>query len=71
MSPLNNKKDMSAANQKNHVSGKSLWALWRQDDNGHRFLVSVRQTLSDAEEEKRLYEELGHKQFYWVEPYKI
>jgi hypothetical protein len=62
---------MPAENQKNHSSVKPLWALWRQDDNGHRFLVSVRLNLSDAEQEKKLYEKLGHKQFYWIEQYRI
>jgi hypothetical protein len=44
------------------------WALWRQDDNGHRFLVCVKSTKAGAEELRRRYESLGHKQYYFVEP---
>ncbi len=40
--------------------------LWRQDDNGNRFLVGVYPDRSAAE--KRLAElTIGtHKQFYWI-----
>jgi hypothetical protein len=44
------------------------WALWRQDDNGHRFLVCVQETREGAEQLRSHYESLGHKQFYFVEP---
>lgn len=43
------------------------YALWRQDDNGNRFLVA---TLADeAEARARLVElsSLSHRQIYWIE----
>ena len=42
------------------------WKLWRQDDNGHRFLVD---TYSSREEAETRMAELTvghHKQTYWV-----
>ncbi len=44
-----------------------MWAVWRQDDNGHRFLVSVMRTQAQALKERESYERLGHKQCYWIE----
>lgn len=40
--------------------------LWRQDDNGHRFLVGRYPTLDAAE--RRLAEliRMQHKQSYWI-----
>ena len=43
------------------------WALWRQDDNGNRFLIARFATAESAEAEQRRYEALGHKQTHWVE----
>lgn len=51
-------------------SREKQWALWRQDDNGNRFLVSLSLTRSGARQDQESYERLGHKQCYWVEPYK-
>ena len=50
--------------------GKSMWAVWRQDDNGHRFLVSVMRTQAQALKERESYERLGHKQCYWIESHQ-
>ena len=41
--------------------------LWRQDDNGNRFLVSTFPVFDDAEAKRRELEGKGHKQHYWVE----
>ncbi len=54
----------------NQNSRKNLWALWRQDDNGHRFIISLVQTLPQAQQERESYESLGHKQCYWIESYR-
>ncbi|HEU4885448.1 MAG TPA: hypothetical protein VFT45_24585 [Longimicrobium sp.] len=44
----------------------SGWELWRQDDNGNRFLIGRFATPDAAEAEQRRFEALGHKQTYWV-----
>ncbi|HQJ09971.1 MAG TPA: hypothetical protein PLF54_13270 [Deltaproteobacteria bacterium] len=44
------------------------WALWRQDDNGNRFLVSVKETKEEAQKLLESYEKRGHKQYYFIEP---
>ncbi len=40
--------------------------LWRQDDNGNRFLIDTYDNLAEAE--KRLAEltRVQHKQTYWI-----
>lgn len=40
--------------------------LWRQDDNGHRFLVGTFAERSGAEERMRELTGCLHKQFYWI-----
>ncbi len=45
------------------------WALWRQDDNGLKFLVCIRKTRQEAEEEQKALERHHHKQLYFVEPF--
>lgn len=47
--------------------GEARWALWRQDDNGHRFLVCVSPTRQQAEAAREDFEARGHKQIYFVE----
>jgi hypothetical protein len=46
----------------------SGWELWRQDDNGNRFLIGRFDTADGAEAEQRRFEALAHKQTYWVQP---
>ena len=45
----------------------SGWELWRQDDNGNRFLIGRFGTAEAADAEQRRFEALGHKQTYWVQ----
>ena len=45
----------------------SGWELWRQDDNGNRFVIGRFETAQAAEAEQRRFEALGHKQTYWVQ----
>ena len=45
----------------------AAWALWRQDDNGNRFLIARFASAQAAEAEQRRFEALGHKQTYWVQ----
>jgi hypothetical protein len=42
------------------------WELWRQDDNGSRFLIGRIATEEAAAAEQRRFEALAHKQTYWV-----
>ena len=57
-------------NHKNQGGSKNQWALWRQDDNGHRFLVSIMRTQAQAQQKRESYERLGHKQCYWIESHQ-
>lgn len=42
------------------------WALWRQDDNGHRAAIATFTGLRKGEAALRHYESLPHKQLYWL-----
>ena len=43
------------------------WSVWRQDDNGNRFLMKANVTQSEASGAVDHYQSLGHKQHYWAE----
>lgn len=43
------------------------WQLWRQDDNGHRFLVGEYQDKADAEARMAELMVCIHKQTYWID----
>jgi hypothetical protein len=43
------------------------YSVWRQDDNGHKFLVSSRLAREEAEHLAEEMELRGHKQMYYVE----
>ncbi len=42
------------------------WHLWRQDDNGNRFLVDVYPSRERAEARLAELTRVPHKQTYWV-----
>jgi len=42
------------------------WTLWRQDDNGHKFLIQTGLTQNNAKQLVEQYEQKGHKQMYWA-----
>lgn len=42
------------------------WQLWRQDDNGQRFLVDTYSTRGDAETRMAELMQGHHKQTYWI-----
>ncbi|WP_169734286.1 hypothetical protein [Hamadaea tsunoensis] len=44
-----------------------LWVVWRQDDNGNRYIVAKHETREAAEAQAQEMEARGHKQTYWVE----
>ena len=43
------------------------FALWREDDNGQRFLVATYPDRTSAEARLRLFLRAPHKQTYWIE----
>jgi len=43
------------------------WTVWRQDDNGHRFVVAHHADRESAETQVAEMQARGHKQLYWVE----
>ena len=43
------------------------WQLFRQDDNGQRFLIDEFATEAEARRELQKFESLHHKQTYWLE----
>jgi hypothetical protein len=44
----------------------AAWVVWRQDDNGNRFVVTKRAVRAEAEKVAAEMEARGHKQLYWV-----
>ena len=43
-----------------------VFELWRQDDNGGRFLVECYSRREDAEAKLAALSRGAHKQFYWI-----
>jgi hypothetical protein len=44
------------------------WVVYRQDDNGNRFVVRRGLDRAEAEQLVAEFEARGHKQTYWAEP---
>lgn len=44
--------------------------LWRQDDNGHKFLIKTFPCKADAVKAMKEFERRLHKQTYWIEKAK-
>jgi hypothetical protein len=42
------------------------WELWRQDDNGNRYLVAVHDDRAAAERQLATLDTGLHKQTYWI-----
>lgn len=40
--------------------------LWRQDDNGNRFLIDTYDNLAEAETRLAELARIPHKQTYWI-----
>ncbi|MGA1871885.1 MAG: hypothetical protein ACMUJM_25465 [bacterium] len=45
---------------------KTIWSVWRQDDNGNVFLVKNGLTEIESLRLVREFERKGHKQTYWA-----
>lgn len=43
------------------------WRLWRQDDNGNRFLIAEFENREAAERRMEDLSRYPHKQMYWIE----
>lgn len=43
-----------------------IFELWREDDNGQRFLVARQPTLDAAERQLAELTRVPHKQLYWI-----
>lgn len=43
------------------------WRLWRQDDNGNRFLIAEFESPEAAERRMEELSRYPHKQMYWIE----
>lgn len=48
------------------MSGRPDWTVWRQDDNGNRFVVEAGLTKPQARHLTSELESHGHKQLYWM-----
>jgi hypothetical protein len=44
------------------------WTVYRQDDNGNRFVVEKGLSKEEAGRVVETFEARGHKQLYWAEP---
>jgi len=49
------------------VTDASRWTVFRQDDNGNRFVVEKHLSHEDALRLAAELEARGHKQMYWAE----
>lgn len=49
------------------MENQELFSIWRLDDNNNRFEMQKNLSLKEAEEICQKYENLGHKQLYYVE----
>ena len=45
---------------------KKHYELWRQDDNGNRFLLGIHDNLESAEKRMAELSRYPHKQMYWI-----
>jgi hypothetical protein len=43
-----------------------IFELWRQDDNGQRFLVDRHRNLDEAKRRLAELTRVQHKQIYWI-----
>jgi catechol 2,3-dioxygenase-like lactoylglutathione lyase family enzyme len=60
--------DGSRVELRSDLGGEPLWSLWRQDDNGNRFLMNRGLSRADAERFAADFEARAHKQIYWIAP---
>lgn len=56
----------SGVQPKQGTAMESNWAVYRQDDNGNKYLVEKGLTRDAAEKLAAELESHGHKQLYWA-----
>jgi UDP-N-acetyl-2-amino-2-deoxyglucuronate dehydrogenase len=49
------------------AAAEPTWTVYRQDDNGNRFVVEKHLSREEAERMVAKFEARGHKQLYWSE----
>lgn len=49
------------------LAGEKKFEVWRQDDNGNKFVVEKFATREEAEASAKTFSDRGHKQHYWVQ----
>lgn len=49
-------------------SKKEKWTVWRQDDNGNKFMVAENLSQEEAANTTEMFGSKAHKQIYWAEP---
>ncbi len=54
-----------------HTMHNLEWALWRQDDNGHKEIIKNYEWEREAYCQLKEFEKLHHKQTYWIEKQTI
>jgi hypothetical protein len=58
--------DGVVAEHKPDSEDRPQWTVWRQDDNGNRYVVAHHVDRDAAEAQAAEMEAHGHKQTYWV-----
>lgn len=58
---------MTSVGSSEEVFRNCLFLLWRQDDNGNRFLVAAYITKIEADERLKELSRHTHRQIYWIE----
>ena len=53
-------------NGEDDLTSRRCWVVWRQDDNGNRFVVEANLTRERAQALAAELESHGHKQLYWI-----
>ena len=48
------------------MNAEKRFQLWREDDNGNRFLITIYERRRDAEQRLQELQKGGHKQLYWI-----
>lgn len=60
---------MGESTQTSHTApAQETWTVYRQDDNGNRFVVESHLTHEAALQLVAEFEARGHKQCYWATP---